>query len=229
MKISGLQKTSLIDYPGKIASTLFVSNCNFRCPYCYNSDLVFDKNTEDFKKEKIFKILKQRIKFIDGVCITGGEPTLNEDLPEFISEIKKLNLLVKLDTNGTNPKMLEHLIKNKLIDYIAMDIKAPLDKYNKITNSNVDIKKIKESINIIINSGIDHEMRTTILPSLHTKRDIIEIAKTIKSAKRYFIQQFVSNVRLLDPKLEKSKTFTDNELESIKKECNKYIKTEIRK
>lgn len=226
--IKGIQKTTLIDYPGKVASTIFMERCNFKCPYCQNPDLVENyEKLDEIPVKELLSFLKSREKWIDGVCITGGEPTIHKNLPELIRKIKSLGFLVKLDTNGSNPKMLEELIKKKLVDYIAMDIKAPLEKYDKVAKVKVNKKDIQKSVDLIRNSGIDYEMRSTILPALHSKEDIIKMAKWLKGVKKYFLQQFKSNITL-DSKFRKYESFTQEELEEIKKECNKYIHTEIR-
>lgn len=226
--IKGIQKTTLIDYPGKVASTIFMERCNFNCPYCQNPDLVENyEKLDEIPVKELLSFLKSRKKWIDGVCITGGEPTIHKNLPDLIRKIKSLGFLVKLDTNGNNPKMLEGLIKKKLVDYIAMDIKAPLEKYDKVAKVKVNKKDIQKSVDLIMNSGIDYEFRSTILPALHSKEEIIKMAKWLKGAKRYFLQQFKSNITL-DPKFRKNKPFTQEELKEIKKECNKYVHTEIR-
>jgi len=228
IEIKGFLPTSLIDYPKKICSVIFLPYCDFRCPYCQNPDLVLNSNNiPTVEVEKVLNYLESRKKWVDGVCITGGEPCLHQELPNLISEIKNIGLLVKLDTNGSNPRMIKYLIRNKLVDYIAMDIKAPLEKYEKVTKVKVNKKKIKDSINLIINSNVDHEMRSTVLPKLHTKDDIVEMAKMIKNAKRYFLQQF-RPVKTLDSEFKSCKPFNQKQLESIKNECNKYIFTEIR-
>jgi len=228
MKIKGFQKTSLIDYPGNICSVIFISKCNFNCPFCYNPELVNDKG-EELSKKEILDFLESKKKLIDGVCITGGEPTLHKELPEFIKKIKEKNLKVKLDTNGNNPEMLNYLIQNKLVDYIAMDIKNVFEKYKQTTNKEPDIEKLKNSIKIIIDSKIKHEFRTTILPKLHNKEDLIKIAKEyIPNAKKYFLQNFFPAEKMLDNSFLKEKPFSREALEDIKKACNKYIKTEIR-
>lgn len=227
--IKGLQKTSLIDYPGKICSIVFLSKCNFRCNYCHNAELVLnDPKLKEITEEEIFEFLKTRKKLIDAVCITGGEPLLDKNLPEFIKKIKEENFLVKVDTNGTNPKMLNFLIKNKLIDFIAMDIKNVFEKYEKTVNSKVDKTKLQESIKIIIESGIEHEFRTTVLPRLQKKDDLIEIAKELKDAKKYVLQQFRPAEKMLDKSFLTEKKYSEKELEDIRKECNKYVETEIR-
>ena len=205
LKIGGLQKLTLIDYPKKVACTVFLIGCNFRCPFCYNGELVLP---EKIKKQPVisekvfFEFLTNRIGLLDGVCITGGEPTINADLPQFIKKIKKMGFLVKLDTNGTNPQMVKKLVKGKLIDYIAMDVKSAfsnrggdeggVSKYEEAAGVKVDLKKIRESIDVIKNSGTDYEFRTTIVPGIHLKGDIVELAREIATVKRYYLQEFKS-------------------------------------
>ena len=193
MIIGGFQKVSLIDYPGKISSIIFTQGCNFSCVYCHNKELInINNSTENTYKEKeIIDFLKQRTKKIDAVVITGGEPTLQKDLIPFMKQIKELDFLVKLDSNGTNPDVLKEAINSKLVDYIAMDIKAPLEKYSSITKTNVDIEKIKESINLIKNSGIQHEFRTTVLKSLLTEQDILSINSLTSGANLFTLQKYV--------------------------------------
>jgi len=228
--IKGLQKISLIDYPRKICSIIFLTKCNFRCGYCHNPELVLDDSKlKEISEEEVLKFLKTREKLIDAVCITGGEPTLHEKLPEFIKKIKELNFLVKLDTNGTNSEMLKYLIKNKLIDFISMDIKNMFEKYEKTVNTKVDETKLKESIKIITKSGLEHEFRTTVLQRLHKKEDLVKIATGLQGAKRYVLQQFIPAEKILDKSFLTEKKYSHKELEVIRKECNKYVKTEIRK
>jgi len=250
MQIGGLQKLSLIDYPGKIACAVFLIGCNFRCGYCHNPELVLPekiKKQPKISEKDFFDFLKKRKRLIEGVVITGGEPTIHSNLPDFIKKIKKLGYLVKLDTNGTNPEMLRKLIKKKLVDCIAMDVKAPvgakiqkskaktqndnlkfnITKYNIITGVKKDLNKIKKSIEIIKNSDIDYEFRTTIIPTIHTKEDILQIAKDISPAKKYYIQNFKTE-KTLDPKFKKIKPFTEKQLKSAKKEASKYTRTELR-
>lgn len=189
MEFKGHQKSSFIDYPDKISTVLFTGGCNFRCPYCHNSELVYDKG-QVIEEEYILNYLKKRRKMIDAVCISGGEATLHQGLEEFIKKAKGLGYLIKLDTNGTKPEVLKRLIEKNLLDYIAMDIKAPFNKYEKVINSNVNIESIKESIDIIMKSDIDNEYRTTVCRELLSVEDIVKIAKDIKGAKRYIIQNF---------------------------------------
>lgn len=225
MIVKGLQKTSFVDWDGKIVSVIFTAPCNFRCGFCFNPDLVFNNpKIKKISQDKIFKFLKSRKKFLDGVCITGGEPTLHQDLPEFIKKIKNLKFKIKLDTNGSNPKMLSKLIQGKLVNYIAMDIKAPLDKYFKITKYK-NILNIKKSINLIINSGINHEFRSTLVPGIHTEQDIFKMAKLIKNGQKYFLQNF-KNKKTLDLELQKIKPFAN--LYKFAKIANNIIKTKIR-
>ena len=205
---------TLIDYPGKIACTVFTIGCNFFCPFCHNPELV---DPEKIKKQPIisekefFEFLTGRKGMLEGVCITGGEPTLHKDLPGFIKKIKELGFSVKLDTNGSNPEMLKKLIGEKLIDYIAMDIK----------NSNLK-SQISKSVEIIKNSRIDYEFRTTVVPVLHTKEDIIQIAKEISPAKKYFLQQFRPG-KNLDKKFEKEKPYSKKELEDFCEAIKSYF------
>jgi len=170
MIIGGFQKFSLLDYPDKISAIIFTQGCNFRCSYCHNNQLL-DKepSASTINPQEIWDFLNKRWKQIDAVVITGGEPTIQPDLIEFMQKIKNSGFLIKLDTNGSNPEVIEEVIKLKLADYIAMDIKAPLEKYQDITNSAVDTEKIQESINIIKNSDIEYEFRTTILKTIFCK------------------------------------------------------------
>jgi len=224
MQIKGLQKLTLIDYPDKVAATIFVSGCNFKCSYCHNPELVInskEKKIREYKEKEILEFLKERIGFLDGVCITGGEPTLNKDLPEFIKKIRKMKYNVKLDTNGTNPKMLKELYDKKLVDYIAMDIKAPLEKYKEITKSEVDINNIKKSIEIV-KKFKNHEFRTTIIPNLLNKEDITKIAYLIKGANAFYLQQF-KPLNCLDKNFDKKKPYPKEEIEKIRDSIKKLF------
>lgn len=213
MKISGLQKVSLVDYDGEIASTIFTSGCNFACPFCHNSGLV--KGTEpNISTTEILEYLEKRKKVLTAVCISGGEPTLHADLPEFIGKIKKLGYLVKLDTNGTNLPMLKLLISNKLIDYVAMDIKNSIDKYYNTIGINYNFN-IQETIDYIMNSGIDYEFRTTLVKDFHTSNDMKEISKMIKGAKKYYLQKFVDNENCLSRGLKEIDYDTAREYRNI--------------
>lgn len=228
MRIQGFQKTSLVDYPKNICSVIFLPGCNFRCGYCHNPELVIDEGLNDIMDGWLLNKLEERKGLVDHVCITGGEPTLHKDLPEFIKKLKVKGLKIKLDTNGTNPEMLKQLIKDKLLDFIAMDVKNVLEKYENTTKVKININVIKESIKIVIRSGIEHEFRTTILPVLHKKEDIIKIAKTVAGANRYVLQQFIPTEKILDENFSKETAYNTKELEEMRRECEKYVKTEIR-
>jgi len=222
MQIAGLQKTTLIDYPGKVAATIFTRGCSFACPFCHNPELVLANHFNPLlDEEEVLDFLKKRIGKLEAVCITGGEPTLQNDLIDFIKKIKGLGYLVKLDTNGSNNEKLGTLIDQKLIDYIAMDVKGPLEKYDILTNSKVDTEEIRESIKLIINSGIDYEFRTTFVKPLHSEEDFEKIGKLIVNAKKYFIQNFKDGKRI-DGEA-KFLPFEKQELERAKLTLEKYI------
>lgn len=224
MLIKGIIETSFLDWDGKISTVLFVPKCNFSCPYCQNWQLI--EHTEKFGEisfERIKKFLLERKDFVDGVCITGGEPTLYKDLPEFASALKELGFGIKLDTNGSVPEMIEKLIIEKLVDYVALDFKAPFEKYNLVTRVNAPIAKIKESISILMNSSIDYEFRTTVVPTLLDENDILEIANCIKGCKRYVLQQFVPS-EARNEELRKLQPYSKEKLEKIAERAKEYIK-----
>lgn len=222
MRINGFIGVSLIEYPNKIASVLFTSPCNFRCPFCHNPDLI-TINYTTIDEKTILKDLKERASFIDGVSITGGEPLLQDDLFEFLREIKKLGLLVKIDTNGYISGKIELLIKQGLIDNIAMDIKTSLKKYNIATGINIDTSKIKKSIEIIMKSEIDYEFRTTVVPGIVTQDDIEDIGELIKGAKLFSIQQF-ENSMTLDSNFKNIQPYNESVLHEFSKILKKYVK-----
>lgn len=201
MLILGLQKTTLLDYPGKVASTIFTGGCNFRCPYCHNRDLVMPPaDVLAYSLDEIFEHLKNKKKVLDGVCITGGEPTLHKDLPEFIKQIRDMGLLVKLDSNGTNPDMLSSLIDNGLIDYVAMDIKHSKEKYNSIASmSHFDIKPIEDSVALLKEGAIDYEFRTTIMKECHEASDMQSIGQWLAGAKAYYLQSYKESEQVINP------------------------------
>ncbi|MCK4522289.1 MAG: anaerobic ribonucleoside-triphosphate reductase activating protein [Nanoarchaeota archaeon] len=215
--IKGLQKTSLIDFSPYTVSVIFVGGCDFRCGFCHNPDLVLRFNEiKTIKEEELFKHLDERKKWLDGVCITGGEPCIYKDLPEFIKKIKDRGLLVKLDTNGNNPDILRRIINEKIVDYIAMDVKTSLGDYEKVVNVKVDINRIKESIDLIRNSGIDYEFRTTVVPGLVGKKEVMEIAELLKGSKRYVLQNFRSSRDMIDNKFKGTEIYKKVELEDMK-------------
>ncbi len=226
MQIGGIQKTSLLDYPEKISAIVFTKGCNFRCGYCHNPELFQKDKPATHSETEFFEFLKTRKGKLDAVVITGGEPCLQRGLLEFILKIKKLGFLIKLDTNGSFPEVLKKVLPH--IDYIAMDIKAPLENYSTVVNSNIDTEKIKESIDLIMNSNLDYEFRTTAVKSQLTLSDFLKISETIKGAKKYYIQKFRNN-KVLNPEFETKTTFSEEEFaEIIKKIKNNFGKIELR-
>lgn len=223
MLIKGLQKTSLIDYPGKISSVIFVAGCNFRCPYCQNPDLVVGYDElPTISEDEVLDYLLTRKKWLDGVCISGGEPTLYPDLPGFLKKVKDLGFLVKLDTNGTNPEMLEELIDSRLIDYVAMDVKAPLERYEEIVRRKVNLTDIEKSVGILQNSDVEYEFRTTVVPKLLNREDIAKISRWLEGSKRYFLQQFRPH-RTLDRAFEEEVPFKSEDLAEMADVAKKYF------
>ncbi len=192
MKIAGLQKTTLIDYPNKIACTVFTYGCNFRCPFCHNPELVTRplKGRECLDEDEFFRFLDSRKKMLDGVVISGGEPCLNKEVVQFSQKVKDRGFLLKIDTNGSFPNVLEELLSKKLLDYIAMDIKAPIDKYGLFTGGFEDVSKILQSIEIIRNSNIRYEFRTTVVKGMHKKEDIEQIADFLQEGEFFSLQNF---------------------------------------
>ncbi len=200
MNIAGVQKVTLLDYPGKVACEIFTQGCNFECPFCQNSSLIPITNTGEFSEEEIFEYLNLRKNILDGVVITGGEPTVQKDLKAFIKKIKDLGLLVKLDTNGGNPKVLQELIDEKLVEYVAMDIKNIFNKYNITAGKRINLDNIKKSIEILKASKIDYEFRTTIIKEMHSLDDIVSICKLVGNAK-YYLQNFEDSENVIDHSL----------------------------
>jgi len=194
MNIKGFQKLSLVDYDGMIGCTIFLGGCNFRCPFCHNSPLVKENiNDPTIPFEEILKYLEKRKGIIQAVCVTGGEPTITRELKEMLVEIKKRGYFVKLDTNGTNLFVLKDLLESNLVDYVAMDIKNSLNKYNLTTDSKIDVNIIKNTVDYLINSNYNYEFRTTLVYEFHTEEDIVQLGKLIKGAKKLFLQKFVNN------------------------------------
>ena len=192
MIISGLVKTTLLDYPSHVAATIFLGGCNLRCPFCHNSSFL-EHPVEEYTLEELFAFLKKRHGILDGVCISGGEPTLNPELPEFIKKIRDLGYLIKLDTNGTNPDMLEILMENYLLDYVAMDIKSSLDEYEKCCGCSVNLSAILRSISILLEGRIPYEFRTTVVKELHTAAAMKNMGQLLKGADQLFLQSFVNS------------------------------------
>jgi pyruvate formate lyase activating enzyme len=223
MKIGGLQKVSLIDYPGLICATIFLQGCNFKCSYCHNPELVDTRLFQPCIKENEFlDFLNTRRGKLDAVTITGGEPTIQDDLAPFIKKIKKMKFAVKLDTNGSQPQVVKTLLDEKLLDFIAMDIKAPLEKYKSVVKAPVNSDSIKESIKLILKAKIPHEFRTTIVESQLEEKDILQIAKLISGASNYALQKFVP-VKVLEKKFLKEKSYPDEKFQEIKKHLEHQI------
>ena len=231
MVFRGWQKTSLNEWPGKVCSVVFLQGCNFRCPFCYNYNLVLNPEKLPLIKEKrILDYCKKNKDLLDGVMITGGEPLIQkkEDLIRFIKKVKGLGLRVGIETNGTNPKMIEFLIANDLVDYLAMDVKAPLiqERYNQTTGAKVDLKKIRKSIRIIIDSNIESEFRTTVIPGLLNEDDILKITQEIKGGKKYCLQQFQKGETL--GRLPKIDVYSQKWFKDIKEKIKNLIDIELR-
>ncbi len=223
MQIAGLQKSSLVDYPSKIAAVVFTLGCNFRCPYCHNPNILAAVSSNKlFDEAAVFDFLNTRVNKLDAVVVSGGEPTLQKDLPAFFKKLKELDFLTKLDTNGSSPKMLEYLINNNLLDYAAMDIKAPLEKYKEVACSNIDTNDIVKSIEILKSSQIDYEFRTTTVKSQLSFDDFEKIGIILKGAKRYYLQKFKPDVTL-NPQFANEHTYTDEEFFKIKTMLLKHI------
>lgn len=211
----GLQKLTLLDYPGRVACTLFTRGCNFRCPFCHNASLVVRaEEQKPYTNEEILSFLKKRQGILDGVCITGGEPTLMRDLPEFIGEIKALGYSVKLDTNGTRPRVLERLIDEGLVDYVAMDIKNSPEKYAYTVGlpENYDLTSIMESKDILMKGKVDFEFRTTVAKPFHSEEDFIKIGEWLKGDEKYFLQQFKDSGDIIGQEIS---SFNESEMEKF--------------
>lgn len=191
IRIHGFNKLTLLDYPGKVACTLFLGHCNFRCPYCHNGNLVLHPEQEPvIPMEEILGTLKKRAKILDGVCVSGGEPTLNPRLPWLMENIRRLGLAVKLDTNGSNPEMVEQLVGDGLVDYVAMDIKNSPRRYEETAGVKLDVTRINDTVEFLRKGTVDYEFRTTVTREFHTREDILEIGKWLAGNRRYFLQAY---------------------------------------
>ena len=220
MNIIGLQKMTLLDYPGHVACVVFLQGCNFKCPFCYNSSLI-ENGAENFLPlNDLLTFLDKRKNVLDGVAITGGEPLVNPDIKDLIKAIKEKGLKVKLDTNGSNPYLLKELLDEKLLDYVAMDIKNTYEKYPLTTNCKVNIDDIKKSVSILLNSSIDYEFRTTIVKEFHSIEDFKIIGENIKGAKNYFLQSYQEKDSVLVKNLHR---FSKDELQACLKVVSNYV------
>jgi pyruvate formate lyase activating enzyme len=219
----GLQRLSLIDYPGKLCATIFTAGCNFRCPYCYNEDIVLDYPAmPKVPEDKIIEFLHPRLGFLDGVCVTGGEPTIHRELPKFLGRLKSIGSLVKLDTNGSRPKALAYVMEKGLVNYIALDVKVPLDRYEETVRYRVKPEGLKETIKLIRRSGVDHEFRTTVVPGLLDGDDLEEIAMTLAGSKRYVLQQFRPG-KTLCPDFKDVKPYSEAEMRQFRDRVAPYF------
>lgn len=202
MKVTGIQKLTLLDYPGVVACTVFTAGCNFRCPFCHNAMLVLPEqiDNECLTDDEVFGFLQKRRGVLDGVAVTGGEPLLHADMPEFLARVKELGYKIKLDTNGSNPELLSEIVKNKLVDRVAMDIKnAPEEYARTIGLKSFDIAPVERSKEMLLRGDIDYEFRTTVVKGIHTKESLIGAAKWIEGAKEYYLQQFKDSGNLILP------------------------------
>ncbi len=234
MEISGIQKFSMLDFPGRVSCILFTAGCNFRCGYCHNPEFVLPEKIEKIKdtfisKKAVFNFLDQREGLLDGVVISGGEPTMHSDLLDFIEELKNnFDYEVKLDSNGNKPKVLKEAINKDLVDYIAMDIKTDLDSYIELAKGSTDTEKIKESIDFLINSDVEYEFRSTIIKGVHTEDNFEKMADMIEGADIFYLQKYNSG-HTLDPSFARYEPFSDEEHEEIAEIFeDKVKKVEIR-
>ncbi|MBF0430081.1 MAG: anaerobic ribonucleoside-triphosphate reductase activating protein [Fibrobacteria bacterium] len=224
MHIAGLQKCSLIDFPGKLAATVFTNGCNFRCPFCHNAQLLRGSPSRNqFSTTDIFKFLEKRKDLLDGVVITGGEPTLQTDLLDFINTIKSMGFLVKLDTNGYRPHILKSVIQSGMVDYIAMDIKSGWRNYSDAAGININIEKIEQSIFLIKNSGVSHEFRSTLMRPFLSPRDVLDIAAYLSGTEQYRLQKFLMPENFPERDLTYLIPFTKRELNKLQEQVDRII------
>lgn len=201
MKICGLNKTTLLDYPGKVAATIFLGGCNFRCPFCHNGSLVLhSEKTPEISPEEVLSFLRKRRGILEGVCITGGEPALNPELEELLIKIRKLGYSIKLDTNGSRPSIIKDWVHKGLLDKVAMDIKACPENYGNLTGLRYpDLDSIRESADFLMEGSVDYEFRTTVVKELHTEHDFLEIGHWLAGAKAYYLQAYKDSPEVLQP------------------------------
>jgi len=223
MRIGGFQKTSLLDYPNCISAIIWTSGCNFRCPFCYNKNLALGTG-DVFPEEVILSFLSKRREMLEGVVISGGEPFLQDQLLDFLKKVKAMGYLVKIDTNGSYPESLEELLDTKMLDYVAMDVKSPKNKYNTLTGVSVDLSKIEASINLLRTRASAYEFRTTFVPGLLNKEDIIEIAQWLEGAETYYLQQFKPMTPLVSSPLETAVPYTKEYLLETLKAIQPFFK-----
>ena len=222
MRIYGFQKTTLLDYPGHVAATVFVGGCNFRCPFCHNGLLVLEPAAQPrIREEEVLSYLKKRQGILEGICVTGGEPTLQPDLAGFIRRLKGLGYLVKLDTNGSCPQVLEQLLQEGLLDYVAMDIKASPDNYATAAGlKEIDFDRIRQSIRLLMESNISYEFRTTVVKGIHTLEEFEEIGRLLQGCRAYFLQGFRESESMIG---QGCQAFSAQEMEKMAELAGKYI------
>ena len=228
MVIQGLQKLTLLDYPGKVACTIFTAGCNFRCPFCHNASLVVDTyKNEEITQEEVSAFLKKRMGVLDGVCVTGGEPLIQSDIEPFLRQIKEMGYAVKLDTNGSFPDKLKRLVDEKLVDYVALDIKNSQESYGKtIGIRDYDIRNIHRSVQYLLSDAVPYEFRTTVVLEFHQRSDFESIGRWIRGAQRYYLQQFVDSGDLIQEGLH---GYNREIMEQALEVVEKYVQTaEIR-
>lgn len=219
MKIGGLMKLTLLDYPEKIACTVFTIGCNFRCPFCHNGGMVLGNNCEELSEEDVLNFLKKRQNVLEGMCLTGGEPLLQQGVENFLRQVKSLGYLVKLDTNGSFPERLQNLIDEKLVDYVAMDVKNCQASYEKTAGAPVDLQAVCRSVELLKNGKVDYEFRTTVTDK-HTVQDMEELGRWLCGAKRLYLQKFVVGPDMLD---KNSRGCDDNTMRHYKTILKKYV------
>lgn len=222
MYIGGLQKTTLLDFPDKLACIVFTQGCNFRCPYCYNTELISLPNSEEEESTDFFwEFLESRKNLLDGVCITGGEPLLHEDLPEFIRKIRERGFQVKLDTNGSFPECLEELLRQELVEYVALDVKTSPEEYHALSGFPGARERVWHSLEILRNSGIPFECRTTLVPRFHSKKTLVNLGTWIQGIPLWVLQRFRPG-KTLDPSLAKERSFRSAEMEAFREIATSY-------
>lgn len=223
--VVGLQKLTLLDYPGHVACTVFTGGCNFRCPFCHNAPLVLpERMGSDTNEEEVLKFLKKRIGVLDGVAVTGGEPLIHKSLPDFLAAVKDMGYMIKLDTNGSFPEALRNVVEKGLVDRVAMDIKNSPEAYGEtIGLPGFDLKAVEESKNLLLSGKIDYEFRTTVVKGIHTKESLAQAAEWIKGAKEYYLQQYKDSGDVINP--EKLSAFSEEEMKLLLEEVVKIVPT----
>lgn len=224
MQISGIQKLTLLDYPGKLACTIFTDGCNFRCPFCHNAPLVLpDREKQRMDESEVLELLKKRRGILEGVAVTGGEPTLQADLEDFLAKVKELGYKIKLDTNGTRPEVLRRMIENGLVDRVAMDIKNAPEEYDAACGVAVDITAVEKSKELLLQGAVEYEFRTTVVKGIHTKESLLSAARWISGAKEYYLQQFKDSGDLVLPN--GLSAFDENEMHDLCEAVREIVPT----